>query len=364
MERYEIELSLFSDDSECAANARKIENKLTRVRSCGCMDGYYIFNTDPTYCDSVIECGKCPKGMNCTSASNPSGQILEDALILKGWYRLSRNSTSLFRWTRDTSHRMTLFADGHAICADGYEGPSCMVCKLRADERYVLSGQKCILCDGSSRHSLYGGLVCLVLLVVGLALYIFKSGKGKSLPGKTNSKTGKMKMETFFELALTKYKILITFAQILSKVATLYPIQLPPKFLSFWGHFSVLSFDLSFIPTINCIMDYNFHERLVATTMAPLMFLLSMLTLWLVQRQLIIRRQREGYRASLAKLTSKTLRFSIICIFTVFPMVSATIFQVVSSRTLHSSRAFDFVHHRPPCIYPRPHRRSSTTPSM
>ncbi len=41
-----------------------------------------------------------------------------------------------------------------------------------------------------------------------------------------------------------------------------------------------------------------------------------------------MRRQKEGYRASLAKLTSKTLRLSIICIFTVFPMVSTTIFQV------------------------------------
>jgi hypothetical protein len=81
------------DDSECAANARKIINKTTRVRSCGCMDGYYIVDTDPKYCDSVIECGECPKGMNCTSASNPSGQILEDALILEGWHRLDSASS-------------------------------------------------------------------------------------------------------------------------------------------------------------------------------------------------------------------------------------------------------------------------------
>jgi hypothetical protein len=158
-----------------------------------------------------------------------------------------------------------------------------------------------------------------------LALYLFESGKGKSLPGKTHSKTSNI--ETFLELAQTKYKILITFTQILSKVATLYPIQLPSTFLLFWGHFSLFSFDLSVIP-INCIIDSNFHDRLVATTAAPLLFLLGMLILWLIQRQVIMRRQKEGYRASLAKLTSKTLRLSIICIFTVFPMVSTTIFQV------------------------------------
>jgi hypothetical protein len=157
---------------------------------------------------------------------------------------------------------------------------------------------------------------------VGLALYLFQSGKGKSLPGKNHSK-----IETFLELAQTKYKILITFTQILSKEATLYPIKLPSTFLAFWGHFSVFSFDLSVIP-INCIMDSNFHDRLVVTTVAPVGFLLGMLILWLIHRQLIMRRQKEGYLASLAKLTSKTLRLSIICIFTVFPMVSTTIFQV------------------------------------
>jgi hypothetical protein len=79
-------LLTLEDDSECAYNARKIENKITRVRSCGCMDGYYIIDTDPKYCNSVIECGVCPNWMICTSASNPSGQILEDALILEGWH--------------------------------------------------------------------------------------------------------------------------------------------------------------------------------------------------------------------------------------------------------------------------------------
>jgi hypothetical protein len=318
-------LLTLSDDSECPANARKIENKTTRVRSCGCIDDYYIIDTDPKYCDSVIECGECPTGMICTSASNPSGQIFEDALIMEGWYRLDKYSREVMQCPEPSTQCLGNATHGDALCANGHEGPFCMVCQLEAEKRYVWSGQKCRLCDGSSRQSLYGGMTCLGLLVVSLALYLFQSGKGNSLPGKTHSKNSKI--ETFFELAQTKYKILITFTQILSKVATLYPIQLPSTFLAFWGHFSVFSFDLSIIP-INCIIDSNFHDRLVAMTMVPLMFLLGMLMLWLTQRQLIMRRQKEEYHASLAELTSKTLRLSIICIFTVFPMVSTTIFQV------------------------------------
>jgi hypothetical protein len=163
------------------------------------MDGYYIIGTDPKYCYSVIECGKCPKGMICTSASNSSGQILEDALILNKWYRLDQSSLDVMQCPEPSTQCLGNATHGDALCANGHEGPFCMVCQLGADKRYVWSGQKCSLCDGSARHSLYGGMACLVLLVVGLALNLFKSEKGKSLPGKTNSKTGKM--EAFFELA-------------------------------------------------------------------------------------------------------------------------------------------------------------------
>ncbi len=263
--------------------------------------------------------------MICDSWSNPSGQILEDALLLEGWYRFDNSSIKPIQCPKLPSTQCVgLATHGDALCADGHEGPFCMVC----NKHYVWSGQKCTLCDGSSRHSLYGGLVCLGLLVVGLAFYILQSGKGRSFP----------KLEAFFELAQTKYKIVITYTQILSKVATLYPIQLPPMFLSFWGHFSVFSFDLSVIP-VNCIVDSNFHDRLVAVTVAPLIFLFGMLTLWLVQRQLIMRRWQQK-EASLPKLTSKTLRLSIIFVLTVFPIVSATIFQVNSLSNIAPSRLF------------------------
>ena len=51
-------------------------------------------------------------------------------------------------------------------------------------------------------------------------------------------------------------QILVTFTQILSKVATIYPVQLPSVFTSFWGNFNVLSFDLSTLP-LNCVFDSN-----------------------------------------------------------------------------------------------------------
>jgi hypothetical protein len=137
--------------------------------------------------------------MNCTSASNPSGQILEGALILEGWFRLDNISLNVMQCPEPLTQCVGNATHGDLLCADGHEGPFCMVCKLQADKRYVWSGQKCSVCDGSTRHSLYGGLACLGFLVVGLTMYLLQSGKGKSFPEKTSSKNGKI--ETFFELA-------------------------------------------------------------------------------------------------------------------------------------------------------------------
>jgi hypothetical protein len=49
---------------------------------------------------------------------------------------------------------------------------------------------------------------------------------------------------------------------------------------------------------------------------------------WALLRKRILWAKTEGHEAALATLTSKALRLVIIFIFTVFPMVSTTIFQV------------------------------------
>jgi hypothetical protein len=61
---------------------------------------------------------------------------------------------------------------------------------------------------------------------------------------------------------------------------------------------------------------------------APIIVVCAVGLGWCFLQQRILHAKADGYQAALVELTSKALRFSIIFVFTVFPMVSTTIFQV------------------------------------
>merc|ERR1719473_2684699 len=92
------------------------------------------------------------------------------------------------------------------------------------------------------------------------------------------------RVSVFAEKVQSKYKILVTFTQILSKVTTIYPLELPPLFTSFWENFGFLSLELSFLP-LNCVFDSNFHDRLVLATVAPVVVVGGIFLTWAVMRQ-------------------------------------------------------------------------------
>ena len=51
--------------------------------------------------------------------------------------------------------------------------PFCMLCKLSDDTRYVRSGEKCLLCDSKQESTMMLAFAACVLLLCGIAAYIF-----------------------------------------------------------------------------------------------------------------------------------------------------------------------------------------------
>ena len=96
--------------------------------------------------------------------------------------------------------------------------------------------------------------------------------------------------------------------------------DLPDLFTSFWGHFSLFSIDISVLP-LNCFVDSNFHSRLVATTVFPILFVFGIMVVWLFLRQRLIAKDVDDLQASLSKLASQSIRLCVMFLFTVFPMV-------------------------------------------
>ncbi len=100
-------------------------------------------------------------------------------------------------------------------------------------------------------------------------------------------------------------------------------------FTSFWNDFSFLSFEFSVVP-LNCVFESNFHDRLVLTTVAPIVIVFGVFLTCLVLRQQLLSKGGDDINAAASSLTVSSIRLCVMVLFTVFPMVSATIFQTFS----------------------------------
>jgi hypothetical protein len=314
----------FQDDSVCVANATKFEDPISGTRKCGCIEGHYVVATDPLFCDSVTKCGYCPEGLNCNvdPSLHPSGQVLEEARLKGGYYRAHNSSLNVVKCPAPQTQCVGGATFGSELCALGYKGAFCMVCELgdlaKGEVRYTRSGDECLKCDGSSEAILYTTLTLLGLLMIGAVVFVSRAKKKKRGKGR-KSRYNTDRVEVWLDKVQTKYKILVTFTQILSKITTLYPIRLPAMFTTFWSNFSFLSFDVSVLP-MNCVLDSNFHDRLVVTTLFPMIYFCGSVVVWFILRQRLVWKWGDSVRAStLSTLTSKSISVFIIFLYTVFP---------------------------------------------
>ena len=83
-----------------------------------------------------------------------------------------------------------------------------MVCALDEETRFVRSVDACVLCDGSSQAVLYVALALCLSLCVGAVVFISWND------GPSRKKWSKG-LGIFAEKIQTKYKILVTFTQVL-----------------------------------------------------------------------------------------------------------------------------------------------------
>jgi hypothetical protein len=211
------------DDSRCPDGAVGFDAKVNgqKVRKCRCDEGHFIERVDPSFCDSVTNCTKCPDGMKCEFQQNYT-----HALIDKGHYRATDASLTVVKCPDPSTQCMGRATSGDGLCAEGHEGPFCMVCKVSSTARYVWSGEQCERCSLASEALVYAIFALLGLLCVGSVFYIARTEKKQKKPSDASSYAERF--GAFAEKTQTRYKILITFTQILSKITPLYPLGTPP----------------------------------------------------------------------------------------------------------------------------------------
>ena len=129
-------------------------------------------------------------------------------------------------------------------------------------------------------------------------------------------------------------------SQILNKIATAYPIALPHGFVVFWSHFAFLSLDFSLIP-LNCVFESTFHDLLLFTTLAPILWVAVISLVYCIVRQRNLRRGEDTNGRDMSRLKGRCIYAVVIFLCTVFPIVSAMIFETYRyDRRLGNGSAF------------------------
>ena len=223
------------DDSTCTSGAEQFEQAYgkTRVRKCGCQIGFYIVSQDELFCHSAVECLPCPAGMECGFDQDHT-----QATISKHYYRAENTSLSVVECPIAQACIGKNIA-GDALCREGHQGPFCMLCEINSTDRYevgdgvehscdddkcviliklhalrfVWSDEKCVKCSPASEASVYAVVFLLGLLCVGCVCFIAKTAAKKKMSGR-KSRFDTERLEAFAGKIQTKYKILVTFMQV------------------------------------------------------------------------------------------------------------------------------------------------------
>jgi hypothetical protein len=318
-----------ADDTECTRDGYKYDDDADGQRKCKCSSGTYIAALDDLYCGSALECALCEEGMLC------DGEMpLEVVFIQEGYYREDAASTKVVTCPYGNNTCAGNATSGLGLCVEGHEGPLCMLCmfnETNVESRWAWGGVSCFQCSISTQGGVYALTVVFGVVLLSLFVSILR-GKNKQKRRHTavvnTARFSNEKVEDFIEKIQTKYKILVTFTQTLSKVTGFYPVNLPDMFIKFWATiqsvFAPLTFDIGLVPW-QCVFEFNFHDRLVAMTLGPIVLVLGIIVTYGIQR---LRYHFQGdANDKVLHLQTRCVWIVVILLYTVFPSVSATIFQ-------------------------------------
>lgn len=208
----------------------------TSVGACVCKPGKYR-RPDPG--SDLSSCDPCPAGMQCNGNNSVT--------VLPGFWRATANSIIVTPCHAGTIECPGGPGAGNALCATGYKGPLCSVCKLG----YGRLGSSCFRCPN---HALNGFVLFVMICVALLCVYLLvKSTTREEAKGDTLGVTVKV-LFSYMQVLYYVGKISANWSHKSSQFfASLIPVTLSPSFLS-----------------IQCATNFGFYKNIAVMMTLPL----------------------------------------------------------------------------------------------
>eukprot|EP00752_Nemacystus_decipiens_P007555 g6749.t1 len=319
-----------------------------------CPAGMYLdYNTsgDPyeAVCDGCpIACDGCvftepllaPICSDVIAHSTSSGgkTTLEELSIERGYWRATNSSeTILACYNADACLGGETGASDY--CLDGYEGPYCAVCS----EGYLAQfGFVCGKCSNSA-----AGVVLAVVLAV-VAFFAVVAVVSYATTGEGNGKGRGLVERVARYVPLQSVKIVIVAWQILTQFTSLASVTYPQFYQTFLDGLNVFNFDLSWILSAGCIVDIDFHDRLLMSTISPIVAVLFLGCTYCAAVRI-----HKGATETLQNVRHKHVSLVLLLTFVVYSSVSSVLFSTFACEVLDDRKDYLRSDYRIECDSPR-----------
>ncbi|CAM9147480.1 unnamed protein product, partial [Ectocarpus fasciculatus] len=320
----------------------------------GCQEGMFLELEESgtlyeAICDGCpIECEGCsfeepqlvPKCSDALEHSNSSGgTVTLDALVIEpGYWRATPSSENVLEcYNADACLGGVTGSENY--CLEGYGGPYCAIC---SDGYTARLGMTCSKCSDSAGGIVLGvsASVAGLLFIVAVASYAASGESGGRARGVVE-RAGRF-------VPLQSVKIVIVAWQILTQFTSVASISYPHVYQRFLDALEVFNFDLGWVLSAGCVVDIDFHDRLLVSTIAPIVGLLFLAGVYAAAA-------RNSHRSSenLQRVWHKHVSLVLLLTFLVYASVSAVLFQAFACEELDDRKNYLRADYRIECDSPK-----------
>ena len=251
---------------------------------------------------------------------------LEDISIEDGFWRATTTSKEILQChNEDACLGGVTGSEGY--CEVGYEGPYCSICSEGYSESLSFSCRKC------SEDSSDAILTSLIVSFVGLgSICILVSYLTSS--DISESKKGLIGLFKTY-IPLQSLKILVVTWQILTQFSAVANVTYPDIYQKFLDGLDVFNFDFSWILSAGCVMDIDFHDKLIVVTVTPILALAFLACTYMASYW-----KNCGNDEVLVKIHNRHVSMVLLLTFLVYSNVSSVLFKAFSCEHLDDGKYY------------------------
>ena len=267
----------------------------TSVAMCVCMRGYFMIEGGS---EGNTTCTRCAEeGTHC----NTSGILLKNIPLLPDFWRMTPLSTDIRRcYSQNACNGGTNVSE---FCSEGREGPVCDNCISGYDKNVDDECSECGSSGGVSPISMVAvGLLGLAIVSVLVRRLVPRNGR---LAGAVRSVSETLFMDnaandksscidaikawleekfTILGKFAVRMRILASFLQVLTALGVVFDMPHLDLFSSVTRSLAFVNIDWIGLTSLGCVIDMNFHRKLILRTATPLLVVVVVGTLHLLNR--------------------------------------------------------------------------------